>query len=121
MQHSPGQIGALVLLAQLGQSTPANTTAASLVAGAAGVVKVITEVHVVNITASPAKFRLFHDNDGTTYDTTTTVIGYDVQVDPGFSFVLSGLNLAIANSAGNFAVRTDTNSAFTFTAYGYSI
>ena len=102
-------------LEQLGQLRPANTTAASLFSPTSGEVLVKTVV-CCNTSGATAKFRLFHDDNGTTYDE-TTALAWDVEV-PADSVATVELNIMMDDSSGNLAVRTDTANAFTFTAYG---
>lgn len=106
----------------LGQLRPANTTAASLYSPTANVIGTIELVHICNTTGSAAAFRLFIDNDGTTYDE-TTALEFDKTVPANNSVQLSfgAGGLPMPDDAGNLAVRTDTNNALTFTAWGYEL
>jgi hypothetical protein len=102
---------------QLGQLRPANTTAASLYSpGISIVTTIIKSLFIVNSTTTIALARIFVDNDGTTYDETTT-IGWDIPIKPGKPVVLGDF-MAMNDSTGNIAVRTDTASALTFTLFG---
>ncbi len=107
---------------QLGQLRPANTTAASIYSPAVSTTTWIKTILVCNTTTGSAKFRIFHDEDGTTYDETTALF-WDIKVDAGRTepILLPGPGAAMANSVGNFAVRTDTNDALTFTCYGVEL
>lgn len=105
---------------QLGQLRPANTTAASLYSPGSNMDVHITLLIVCNTTGSAATFRLFHDEDGTTYDATTALY-YDKSVSNGDVVVISyndNNGIWMGNSSGNLAVRTDTGNALTFTVYG---
>ena|SRR3990167_3916455 len=106
----------------LGQLRPANTTAASLYSPPTNVIGIIECVHVCNQTGSAATYRIFVDNDGTTYDE-TTALEFDKTCPANNSaqhcFPPDGLPMA--DDAGNLAVRTGTNNALTFTAYGYEL
>ena len=107
----------------LGQARPANTNAVSIYSPAGNARAEVLQIVICNTTSSAATFRIFHDDDGTTYDQTTALY-YDKTVaandtlrvypndPPGFAMV---------NAAGNLAVRTDTNNALTFTVYGNEI
>lgn len=104
---------------QLGQLRPANTTAESLYSPGASTTAIIKSIIVVNTSGAAATFRIFVDDDGTTYDETTAhywdhPIAADttVQIDTYW---------AMNDSSGNLAVRTDTNDAITFTCYGAEI
>ena len=104
---------------QLGQLRPANTTAASLYSPAASTTWVAKTLIICNTTTALAKARVFHDEDGSTYDETTALF-WDMEIDPGESAVIDGL-LSGSTAAGNVGVRTDTNSALTFTLYGIEV
>lgn len=104
---------------QLGQLRPANTTAASLYSPAASTETIIKSIVIANTTAGAALYRVFHDDDGTTYDETTALF-WDVSLAADTSIVLE-FNLMMDDSTGNLAVRTDTNDALTFTAYGSEV
>ena len=104
---------------QLGQLRPANTTAASLYSPPASTTALLTVLSIANTTADEAKFRLFIDDDGTTYDE-TTAIAWDVRI-LAETFRHIKLGHSMNDSSGNFAVRTDTNSALTFTLSGEEV
>ena len=104
----------------LGQLRPANTTAASLYSPGADVTAaIIKTILVCNQTGSAATFRLFHDDDGTTYDESTALY-FDESVAANTTKEIN-LFMAINNSSGNIGVRTGTNNALTFSAYGAEI
>ena len=106
---------------QLGQLRPANTTAASLYSPGADTTTLVTTIIICNSTATAAAARVFHDNDGTTYDQSTALV-YDINIAGNTTEVVSlGKYVAMDNSSGNLAVRTDTANALTFTAYGVEI
>lgn len=104
---------------QLGQLRPVNTIAASLYSPGASITAIITTIVICNTTASEAKFRIFLDDDGTTYDQTTALF-YDITL-AGNATVQIDTYYVIDNSLGNLAVRTDTNNALTFTGFGAEI
>jgi len=104
---------------QLGQLRPANTTAASLYSPGASTTAVIKSIIVCNQSAAAAKFRIFVDNDGTTYDQTTAHY-YDISIGATTTLQIDTF-WAMNDATGNLAVRTDTNDALTFTAYGAEI
>lgn len=104
---------------QLGQLRPANTTAASLYSPGANTTTIIKSIVVCNQTASSAKFRIFIDDDGTTYDETTALF-FDITIGANSTDQIDTF-YAMNNSSGNLAVRTDTNSALTFTCFGTEI
>jgi len=105
---------------QLGQLRPANTTAASIYSPGARIRAIVTSIVIANTTGSTAAFRLFHDDDGTTYDE-TTALAWDIDIatkKDDISFT-SDIRILMNNSSGNLAVRTGTNNALTFTVYGF--
>ena len=106
----------------LAQSRPSGTTAAALltVASAAKNGIEITRLVIANTTASSAKFSVYHDDDGTTYDQTTALY-YSVAISANTTTVIEAQseNSGITISPGGaLAVQTDTGSALTFTLYG---
>lgn len=104
---------------QLGQLRPANTTAASLYSPATGVTAIVKSVWICNTTSSPVTFRIFSDDDGTTYDETTAIF-WDVTIDGSTTLELDTF-MALNNAAGNLAVSTGTGNALTFTAFGAEV
>ena len=104
---------------QLGQLRPANTTAASVYSPGAGVTAVIKGIFIANTTGATVNFRLFVDDDGSTYDESTALY-WDASV-PANSTVEITAFIAMNDSGGNIAVRTDTASALTFTVFGAEI
>lgn len=107
----------------LAQSRPANTTAATLIAAptaARGIRLSVTRLVVCNTSGAAATFRVFHDDDGTTYDQTTALF-YDCPIGAGETIEV----LAHSPSGGYgvkpggaLGVRTSVNSALTFSCYG---
>jgi len=104
---------------QLGQLRPANTTAASLYSPAASTTAVIKSIVVCNQTGTAATFRIFVDDNGTTYDETTAHY-FDVSLAANSTLQIDTF-WAMNDATGNLAVRTGTNDALTFTAYGVEI
>ena len=105
---------------QLAQARPANTNAVSVYApDTADMATEIRMINIANTTGSAATFRLFHDEDGTTYDETTALF-FDKSIAANDSFTETYEEGAIwmRNTAGNLAFRTGTNNALTITVYG---
>lgn len=104
--------------ALLGQSRPANTTAATIYT--ASVRTEITAIYVCNTTGTAATYRIFHDDDGTTYDQTTALF-YDVSLPANTTDIISlnakGGGLTMSKD-GTIGIRTGTNDALTFSVYG---
>lgn len=104
---------------QLGQTRPSTTTAAGLYSPAASITWIAKSLVICNTSTSLAKARVFHDEDGSTYDETTAIL-WDIEIEPGESAFIDSL-LAGSTDAGNVGVRTDTANALTFTLYGAEI
>ena len=104
---------------QLGQLRPANTTAASLYSPGASTTWAAKTLTICNTSGALAKARIFHDEDGTTYDETTALF-WDIEIQADETAIIDSF-LAGSNAAGNVAVRTDTGNALTFTLYGSEI
>lgn len=104
----------------LAQSRPANTTAASAYSPPTNNIRAeITLIVVCNTSGSSAKFRIFIDDDGTTYDESTALFwDIDVPVDTTVEILDHHSSYWMTKSVGNLAVRTDTANAFTFTVFG---
>lgn len=103
---------------QVGQSRPANTSNAT--AFTATLRTEITAILVCNTSGAAATCRIFHDDDGTTFDQTTALL-YDVSIPAGETLSISsdGENSGIAVSVGgSIGVRSSVASALTFTLYG---
>lgn len=102
---------------QIGQSRPANTTAASIYTLPSNTKTKVTSLVICNTSLSSAKFRIFHDVNGTTYDESTAIF-YDAIIGAGVTVEWEPKELWLSNTSGNIAVRTDTANAITFTFYG---
>lgn len=102
---------------QLAQSRPSGTTATSIYT--ATLRTEITVISICNTTANTAKFGIFHDDDGSTFDQTTAL--HYTQDIPSYTTVylnaesLGGITIA---PDGQLGIQTDTASALTFTVYG---
>lgn len=107
------------VLKQLGQLTPANTTAASLYSPAANTETIIKSIIICNTGNTSNKYRIFHDAAGTTYDESTALF-WDIQLNKESTEILE-FNLAMNGSTGNLAIRTDSADDLTFTCYGAEI
>lgn len=103
-------------LKQLGQSRPSGTSAGSLYSPSSGEETVVHNIIVCNTSTSSAKYSIYIDDDGTTYDQSTALF-YEVDLAAKASVAIE-VKLCMNNSNGNLAVQTDTASALTFTANG---
>jgi len=104
---------------QIGQISPANTTAVSLYSPPANTVMIVRTIFICNTDTSNHKFRIFHDDDGKVYDTTSALF-YDVTI-PGNCTREIHTHIAMNNSNGNLGVRSDSASNLTFTGYGMEV
>jgi len=104
---------------QLGQTRPADTNNTVLLTPIRGF-HYRFKIIVANNTAGAIAYRIFHDDDGTTYDQ-STALAYDVSLAANTSTeVPSDGWIAADNPSGRIAVRSATGDALTFTAYGIS-
>lgn len=104
---------------QLAQVRPSSNTAVSAILKPKRRKLVIKNIQVVNTTSSSAKYSLYLDRDGTTYNE-TTAIAFNEAVAANTTVLreyINGLPFD-PDTAGNFAVQTDTGNAFTFTIDG---
>lgn len=102
---------------QIAQSRPSNTNAVSAISPTDGQIIQVTSVFICNTTGSNATCRIFHDEDGTTYDQSTALF-YDVTLAANTSLHIDLADTWLRDSTGNLAVRVGTASAITFTFYG---
>ncbi len=100
----------------LAQSRPSDTTAVSAYSPASGVRTEITRVLVCNTTGNTPTFRIFLDNDGTTYNQTTALF-YDKSMSANDTTELEG-SWDMDKSSGNLAVRTSAGNELTFSIFG---
>lgn len=103
----------------LGQLRPANTTAASIYAPGAGVTAIIKNITVCNTTGLATKFSIFHHDTGTTYDQSTALY-YLCVIEKNQTVVIPAF-MAMNNSSGNLAVKTESANALTFSVYGAEV
>ena len=110
--------GVLVTGKQLGQALPANDTAVSIYSPGTNVVAEISGLFIANVTSNTPTYRVFHDDDGTTYSTATALY-YDVAMVASTTvYIPFDPPIWMANSAGNIAIRTSAASEINFTLYG---
>jgi hypothetical protein len=102
---------------QISQTRPANATAVSVYTIADHYRTEIRKIVVCNTSSLAATFRIFHDEDGSTYDETTALF-WNVPIDSGETVTITEEYWIDGRSNGNFAVRSATGNALTFTIYG---
>ncbi len=101
---------------QLGQLRPADTTAASLFSPDTNQQAEIVWLVVCNTTGTAADYSVFLDNNGTTYDETTA--HYFAKSLAANDTLNIEVHWLMDDPTGNLGVKTGTNNALTFTAYG---
>ena len=104
---------------QLGQHRINSTTATSLYSPGASTTTIIKSIVVCNQSSSAATFRLFIDDDGTTYDQTTSLF-YDVSISANTTIQIDTF-WPMNDATGNLATQNGTANAITFTAFGVEI
>jgi len=104
---------------QLGQNRPTDTTAVSIYSPGDNVTAIITHIFVCNVTANTPSYRIFVDDDGTTYDTTTALY-YDNAMAANETEKIPCF-IAMNNPDGNIAIRTSAGSEICFTIFGTEI
>ena len=76
---------------------------------------------VCNTSGSSVTYRIFHDDDGTTYDT-TSALWYDKPVATKSTHKIIDSNHIgggiTISAGGSLGIRTDSANDLTFTAYG---
>jgi len=76
------------------------------------------KVIVANVDGSASTYRVFHDDDGTTYSE-ATALAWDRSCGAGIVDEIPETGeIYMDNAAGAIAVRSSTGSALTFTLYG---
>jgi len=103
---------------QLAQSRPGGTTAVQVYSPPASTTGVVVFMTIANTTGSPALARVFHDDDGTTYDESTALI-WDLSIAANTT-VYEKVYWPIDEN-GNLAVRTSAANALTFTFSGVEV
>ena len=103
---------------QLGQARENSTNAVSVYSPTSGTT-VIKSIFLANTSGADATFRLFVDDDGTTYDQ-STAIAYDVDILAD-QMVEIDCFIAMNNTSGNFAYRSSVANAITITLFGAEI
>ena len=88
----------------LGQLRPADTNAASLYSPPDNTSTELTKLVICNQTGSAATFRLFLDDNGTTYDQTTALF-YDQPISANLTWTEDLTGYGMVDSTGNLAVR----------------
>lgn len=102
----------------LAQSRPSDTTAVSAYSPASGVHTEITQILVCETAGNTPTYRIFLDNDGTTYDQTTALFYDNAMAANTTEELIQHGSWWMTNSSGNLAVRTSAGDELTFTVFG---
>jgi len=104
---------------QLAQARENSTNAVSVYSPGSGVTAVIRTIIVCNQSGADVTFRIFLDDDGTTYDQSTALY-YDIPIMTDSSVEINTF-IAMNNSSGNLAYRSSVANALTITVFGVEI
>ena len=101
---------------QLFQVRENSTNAVSVFSPAASSQVELTRIVFANTTENDVLIRLFNDDNGATYDESTSLI-WDLKIPAGAFFpYCAGVDMS--NSSGNLAYRSSVANAVTITGYG---
>ena len=103
----------------LGQARENSTNAVSVYSPGSDVTAIIKSVVLCNNTSNDETFRIFLDDDGTTYDQNTALF-YDVPLAANTTVEIS-CYWPMNNSSGNIAYRSSAANAITITVFGLEI
>ena len=104
---------------QLGQSRPSGTSAVSIYSPPADTTAIIKTITITNVSNASLRYKLFIDDDGTTYDETTTM-AWDISLAKQTSVFIETY-ICMNNSTGNFAFEIDSANDATITLFGVEI
>ncbi len=103
---------------QLAQARENSTNAVSIYSPGVSSTVVIKSIVVCNQSGAAATFRIFIDDDGTTYDQSTALY-YDTPIAANSSIQIDTF-WPMSVSAGNLAYRSSVANALTITVFGYA-
>jgi len=104
---------------QLAQARENSTNAVSVYSPAASTTGIIKSITVCNQTAGAVTYRIFLDDDGTTFDESTALY-FDIAL-PANTTDLLDVHWGMDNSSGNLAYRSNTANAITITVFGVEV
>ena len=104
---------------QLGQARENSTNAVSVYSPGASTTAVIKSIVVCNQSGASATFRIFLDDDGTTYDQSTALY-YDMPIGANTVIQIDTF-WPMNNANGNLAYRLSVANAITITVFGAEI
>lgn len=101
---------------QLAQVRPANTSNTDAYSPVDGITTEIETILICNHTGASIDYRIFHDEDGTTY-TQATALYFDVPIAANTTAEIQ-ISIYMNDPAGYIGVRSSTGDGLTFTLYG---
>jgi hypothetical protein len=104
---------------QLGQRRDNDTSNHSVYSPGSGVTSIIRSLMVCNTSGATATFRVFVDDDGSTY-TEATAVSWDFVVLGGQTIKMD-VFIAMNDASGNIAFRSSVANALTITIFGAEI
>ena len=104
---------------QLAQARENSTNAVSVYSPAASTTAIIKTIFLCETSGAAVTYRLFVDDDGSTYDQ-STAIAYDVDLLANEMLEIQTF-IAMDDSSGNFAYRSSVANAITITLFGAEI
>lgn len=104
---------------QLGQARENSTNAVSVYSPGASTTAIIKGITLANTSGADATFRLFVDDNGTTYDESTS-LAWDVDILADQMITLDCF-IAMNDATGNFAYRSSVANAITITLFGAEV
>jgi len=104
---------------QLGQARENSTNAVSVYSPPADTNAIIKTITIANTSGSNATYRLFIDDDGTTYDESTAT-QWDIDILADETIQIDGW-FPMNDETGNFAYRSSVANALTLTLFGLEI
>ena len=104
---------------QLGQARENSTNAVSVYSPGASTTAIIKNIMVTNTSAAVATVSIFVDDNGTTYDETTTIM-WEAEVGVGKTVTLDSF-IAMNDATGNLAYQSSVANALTITVFGAEV
>jgi len=104
---------------QLGQARENSTNAVSVYSPGASTTAIIKSIVVCNQSGAAATFRIFLDDDGTTFDQTTALY-YDVTIAADTTIQIDTF-WPMDTDAGALGYRSSVANAITITLFGVEI
>ena len=104
---------------QLGQKRENSTNAVTVYSPGASTTAIIKGIIIANTSGAAATYRLFLDDDGTTYDE-STALAWNVPIVADSVIHIDTFH-AMNNSSGNFAYRSSVANALTITLFGAEV